>query len=344
VIHLPGKLPPSILEKLFFFVQPENSRVIIPPKVGEDAGVVDIRDTEIMAVHSDPITASSNRIGWLSIHVSANDIAASGLRPIWFLTTVILPEGTGESMISAIANDIERALKEIGGILIGGHTEFSDSVTRPVISTTAIGIGNRNNLTPTSNAKPGDVIIMTKMAALEATSIAAHELSEFLLQRGVSETELDEAKKYINKISVVPEAIALSSKRLANAMHDATEGGIGVAAFEISYASGWAVEIQRDLVRTSDVTRKIMKIIGADPLFSLSSGTLLATVPSNRVKEAIDTLTSIEVESTIIGSVLNKREKKLYLRERGGKETTISDLMQDDFIKRLCEIERTTKR
>ncbi|MEM4463582.1 MAG: AIR synthase family protein, partial [Fervidicoccaceae archaeon] len=292
---MPGKLPIRLLQRAFFFDIGSGIRVILPPMVGEDAGVVDVSESEILAAHSDPITAAHTRIGWLSIHVAANDIASSGVKPLWFLATIILPESTEDERIIEIASDMRRALSEIGGSLIGGHTEYSDAVTRPLISITALGIGSRESITPTSAAMPGDLVIMTKRAAMEATSIAAYDLEKFLIERGFSRMELEEAKKLIEKISVVPEAIALSSEKLAHAMHDATEGGIAAAAFELSYASGWAVEIDRNQIPIFSLTEKILGALGADPLFSLSSGTLLAAVPKSRINDALSKLSSIGV-------------------------------------------------
>ncbi|MEM3599582.1 MAG: AIR synthase-related protein, partial [Fervidicoccaceae archaeon] len=180
----------------------------------------------------------------------------------------------------------------------------------------------------------------TKRAAMEATSIAAYDLEKFLIERGFSRMELEEAKKLIEKISVVPEAIALSSEKLAHAMHDATEGGIAAAAFELSYASGWAVEIDRNQIPIFSLTEKILGALGADPLFSLSSGTLLAAVPKSRINDALSKLSSIGVEASIIGKVTERRERKLYIKRGEVAEKIVEELPQDNFIERLEEIER----
>lgn len=343
-MSLPGKLPIRLLQAAFFSEIGKGYRIILPPMVGGDAGVVDIEGYEVLAAHSDPITASHSRIGWLSIHIAANDIAASGFNPYWFIVTLILPEGTKEDDILAIATDMKKAIIEIGGSLIGGHTEFSDAVSRPVITTTALGIGKREDMTPASNAKPNDFLIMTKKAALEATSIAAHDLFSILSEKGVSIRELEEAKKYLNYISIVPEARILASNKLVNAMHDPTEGGIVAAAFELSYASGWAVELWRNSVRVSETSKKILEILGVDPLFSLSSGSLIASIPPNKVEDALNALSSAGIEACIVGRVLEKKEKKLYLADNGKIETIIKDLPQDDFIKRLSELGDPEKR
>lgn len=343
MVSLPGKLPVELLQRAFFSNIGKGDRVILPPMVGGDAGVIDIEGYELLAAHSDPITASHSRIGWLSIHIAANDIAASGFKPSWFITTLILPEGTKEEAILSIATDMKKAITELGGSLLGGHTEFSSAVSRAVIITTALGAGKREDMTPTSNAKPGDFLIMTKKAALEATSIAAHDLSQLLLERGLTISEIVEAKRYIDEISVVPEARILSSNRLANAMHDPTEGGIAAAAFEISYASGWAVELWKEPVTISDISKKILETLGVDPLFSLSSGTLLASIPPHKLETALQALSSAGIEASVIGKVLEKRERKLYLIKGGNIEMVISEIPQDDFIKRLSELGATEK-
>jgi len=338
VIALPGKLPIELLQRAFLSGAGTGQRIVIPPMVGGDAGAVDIEGFEIIAAHSDPITASMSRIGWLSIHVAANDIAAIGIRPFWFLTTLILPEGIGEDAVFEIASDVKKAIAEVGGTLLGGHTEFSNAVNRPVISTTAMGAGRREELTPASNAKPGDAIIMTKTAALEASFIAASDYRNTLKKRGVDQAYIDEAKTYLERISVLPEALVLSKHRMAHAMHDPTEGGIAAASFEISYASGWAVEIDRKAVLISKASKKILEALGVDPLFSLSSGSLLACVPPDRVEAALSLLSSEGIDAAIIGKVLEERGKKLYIKNGKERELIVAELPQDHFIRTVSEI------
>ena len=87
-----GKLPPQLLERLLGKVAPTDPRVVMGPRLGEDAAVLDMGDRYLVAT-ADPITFATDEAGWYALHVNANDIAVRGARPLWFLATVLLPEG-----------------------------------------------------------------------------------------------------------------------------------------------------------------------------------------------------------------------------------------------------------
>jgi len=55
-----GKFPPSLLEKLLKKTGITDSRVLLGPGLGEDAAVLDLSDTLLVA-KSDPITFATDR-------------------------------------------------------------------------------------------------------------------------------------------------------------------------------------------------------------------------------------------------------------------------------------------
>jgi len=137
-----GKLPPSILESLVFSrLGVIDARVLVGPRIGEDAAIIDIGDNRVLAIHVDPITEALERIGWLGIHVASNDIAVRGVRPKWFLSTVLLPRGEALEALDTITRQMDSALKEVGGMLIGGHAEVSPGIEKPIVVVTAMGGG-----------------------------------------------------------------------------------------------------------------------------------------------------------------------------------------------------------
>ena len=89
-----GKLSPDHLDSLLCrhtFSLPDD-RVVVYPGVGEDAAVIDMGQRWLVA-KTDPITFATDEIGWYAVHVNANDVAAAGSVPRWFLSTLLLPEG-----------------------------------------------------------------------------------------------------------------------------------------------------------------------------------------------------------------------------------------------------------
>ena len=91
-----GKLPAEPLERLLDKYVPDDPRVVVGPRVGEDAAVIDMGDRYLVAT-TDPITFATDELGWYALHVNANDLAVRGARPRWFLATCSCPRGRTEA-------------------------------------------------------------------------------------------------------------------------------------------------------------------------------------------------------------------------------------------------------
>ena len=101
-----GKLDLKLLERLIALNPIKDPRVIVGPRIGEDAAVIDLGKKYLVA-KTDPVTFTTHRIGWYAVNVNANDIAAMGATPKWFLATLLLPEKrTNKKLVKKIFNDI----------------------------------------------------------------------------------------------------------------------------------------------------------------------------------------------------------------------------------------------
>ena len=128
-----GKLPPEILGRLLAGTPCTDPRVVVGPRIGEDAAVIDFGATYLVA-KTDPITFATDRIGWYAVNINANDVAAMGARPKWFLATLLLPEGSAdEGLAEGIFNDIVASCAGLGISLVGGHTEITAGLERPIL-------------------------------------------------------------------------------------------------------------------------------------------------------------------------------------------------------------------
>ena len=299
-----GKVPPKIMEKLVYTkLGVLDSSVLVGPAVGEDAALIDLEDGRILVVHNDAITGASEFLGWLAVHIVSNDIAVRGARPRWFLMSLFLPETTSENFLEKIMSQVDKAAKELGIMVIGGHTEITSNLDRPIAGTTAIGIVEKDKAVTTSGAKTGDYVIMTKTAAVEGTAILCTDFADHLRNRGIDEETLKKGSMFLMRVSVMREAISLAEKGFATSMHDPTEGGILGGLAEIAYASRKTIELWADKVPVARETKLVTEALGIDPLKLISSGALVATIPSNSVNEALKNLQMLGVESTVIGKV-----------------------------------------
>ena len=174
-MHLrPGKLPPDLLKTFLSGLITAEKRVLLGPNVGEDSAFISFGSSTLIA-KSDPITFATDRIGWYAIQVNANDIAASGGTPKWFLSTLLLPEDEKVSNVKDIFEQMREAADELGVTIIGGHTEITTGLSRPIIAGTMLGEAAPSETIKTSSAEPGDDVILTSGIAIEGTAILARE-------------------------------------------------------------------------------------------------------------------------------------------------------------------------
>ena len=306
---LAGKLPPSLLESLLSRVTSADPRVLIGPGIGRDAAIIDTGGPNLLVAKSDPVTFATDRIGWYAVHVNANDIACLGATPSWFLATVLLPEGASPALARSILRQISEACDSLGVTLVGGHTEITLGLDRPIVSGAMLGEVKRERLVRPDGARAGDALLLTKGIAIEGTSLLAREAHEPLRKRGMAEKSLKEARGYLTEpgISVVRDArVACESVRV-HAMHDPTEGGLATALYEMAAAAGLGIAVEAENIAILPATAALCLAGGLEPLGLLASGALLVAVAERDADAAIAALTGAGIDAARIGAFVRQR-------------------------------------
>jgi thiamin-phosphate kinase len=280
---LPGKLPPALLAELLDSIATDDPRVRVGPRVGVDAAVIETGD-RLLVVTSDPITFATEDLGWYAVQVNANDLAVMGATPRWFLATLLLPEGTTEAVVREIFASLQRACREREIQLVGGHTEVTTGLDRPIICGHMLGEAAPEELVRSDGARPGDRLLLTKAVPLEATALLARERRAELLTRGWSAEALDRAAAvlYDPGISIVREARLAAARRAATAMHDPTEGGLATGLRELAEASGAGLRVHQERIPVHPDGAALCAAFGLDLLGAIASGSLLLAVPLDR--------------------------------------------------------------
>lgn len=292
-----GKLSSSELSaNVLDVIKRRRSEVKMSAAIGEDCAVLSANG--LMLVTSDPITGACRNIGRLAIYVATNDVYAGGGEPFAVFLTIIVPEKTDVSEIRAIMSDAEDAAERLNVEIAGGHTEYSDSVNRPIINCTAIGKTVCDKVFSCLNIKCGDSILMTATAAREFTAIAVADDEE--TAGLLNEKELQEAQSYVD-VSIAKPA-KLCAHLPVSAMHDATEGGLIGAIDEMMNRVGMCCKLQTKNIPISAVTRKVCRALNVDPLRQLASGSLL--IATRFPKEIIKELKRINIDAIKIGEVV----------------------------------------
>jgi len=329
-----GKLPPQLLKQLVLeVVSRKDPRVLVGPSIGEDAAIIDFGD-RVLVVHSDPITGAVKNIGWYAVHVACNDIATRGARPQWLLPVVLLPIGEVEAA-KQVAKDIRRAADEVGAVVVGGHTEFAPGLNRPIVSMTAIGEAPKNGYVTTSMCRPGDKVILTKGVAIEGTAIIAAELEHELKGRIPQET-LESAKSFTRYLSVVKDALTAVEAGGVHAMHDPTEGGVAGGLQELAIASQLGIIAYEEKMIIRKETQILLSTVGADPLKTISSGSLLIAAEPNAAPKIVEKLNQVGIPASIIGEIIEDSEKRYIVRKDGSK-MSLHGYIADDLWKTLSQ-------
>ena len=285
-----GKLDSELLKEIVFdTIKYRRPEIITRPGIGEDCAEIDFGES-ICTVSTDPITASVKDIGRLSIHISCNDIASNGVQPLGIMLSVLLPVGTTEDDVRKIMEQAAKAAEQMEVEIIGGHTEITEAVNKPVITSTAIGRDVKDG--KTRDAEPGDLIFVTKTVGIEGTGLIASERDD--IGNILNEEEIEYAKSMLDRVSVVSEGVA-AGKIGFKAMHDITEGGVLGAVWEMATVTGLGAEIKRDAIPIDPVTEKVCAGYGVDVLRLISSGSMLIIASPDKEEELRKNIKEISV-------------------------------------------------
>jgi hydrogenase expression/formation protein HypE len=273
-----GKLPAELLQRLLSSAPLTDDRILLGPRLGVDCAVLDLGE-RLLVLKSDPITFATAGIGWYLVQVNSNDIAAMGATPRWLLVTMLLPEGqTNPELVIEIGEQLYTACRKMGISVIGGHTEITSGLDRPVLAGTLIGEVQRENLVTPQGMQPGDHILLTKGIPIEGAALLAREFPERL--RGIfDEKELAEAQDFLIRpgISVLRDAQIAMQAGQVTAMHDPTEGGLAAALWELAAAADRTLFVDVTAVPILPLAARICAAFDLDPLATIASGALLLT-------------------------------------------------------------------
>ncbi|MBI9044304.1 MAG: AIR synthase family protein [Anaerolineaceae bacterium] len=315
-----GKLPPELLKKIISSAPILDDRVVFGPGIGLDCAVIDAGE-KYMVLKTDPITFASDEIGWYAVQINTNDIVTTGAIPKWFLATVLLPENkTDEKMVESISQQLFDTCRKMNISFIGGHTEVTYGIDRPIISGTLIGEVKREELITPRGVRPGDHILLTKGVPIEATAILSREFPE-RLSGILSQEELTTASNYLKDpgISVYKDArIAVQSGKVSG-MHDPTEGGVAAALWEMAEASGLTFNVDLNAIHVPELSRRICHTFNLDPLATIASGALLLTVDPRDSQSICKALEKEHIACAKIGEA-EAGEYKVNIRTASGIE------------------------
>jgi len=299
-----GKLPAELLHGLLARYGGQDERLVVGPRVGEDAAVLDLGE-RYLVVKSDPITFATDEIGRYVVTINANDIATMGATPRWFLLTLLLPERRADrELVERIFEQVDQACQALNVVLCGGHTEITAGVERPLAVGMMLGEVEKADLVQTAGAQPGDKVLLTKGIAIEGTAVLARELGDQLASQ-VGHKIVARGRQFLHEpgIGVTRDAEIVRQAGRPHAMHDPTEGGLATGLWELAQACGHGIVVDLDAVYRFPETIAFCQALDLDPLGLLGSGALLVTASPADARRMVDALRVAGIGGSIIGQV-----------------------------------------
>lgn len=308
-----GKLPPALLDQLLQRFQLPDDRLLVGPRSGEDAAVIDYRAAALppagtlLVAKTDPITFATDEIGWYAVNVNANDVATMGARPRWFLATVLLPAGqTDAGLVEAIFAQMHAACADLGIALAGGHTEITHGLDRPLVCGTLLGEVAPADLIMTAGAQVGDAVLFIRQAPIEGAALIAREKAADLHRRGVDPAFIARVQGFLHDpgISVVRAAQFVCRQAQVHSLHDPTEGGVATGLWEVARAAGVGLQVDLAQVPLLPEAVTLCRIYNLDLFGTIASGGLLATVAPEAAPPLLAACRAADIPATQIGQVV----------------------------------------
>lgn len=307
-----GKIPESVLKRsVLRQLHNRRDEVLLGAGVGEDCAALTLEADEVFVMSTDPITGTGKEMGSLAVITTANDLASSGAEPVGVMLTILLPEESEEALLKEIMRDAEATCEKFHMQILGGHTEVSAAVNRPVISVSGVGKVKKDAMIKTGGARPGMDIVVSKWIGIEGTVILAKERERELLGRYAT-TFIDRSKDLDAYISVLSEA-AVAARSGVSAMHDITEGGVFGALWEMAEASGVGLEIDLKKIPVRQETIEICEFFGLNPYELISGGSMLMAAEDGN--QLVHELEKAGIPAAVIGKAMAGNDRVLRNEE-----------------------------
>lgn len=326
-----GKVPENVLKRsILKQIKTKRPEVLVGAGVGEDCAAIALEEDEVIVLSTDPITGTTQDIGKWAVTISANDIASSGAEVVGMLVCAMLPPDIQEPEIKKVMEQIAASCEELKIQVVGGHTEITDAVTRPVLTLTGIGKVHKDRLLATGSAKPGQDVIITKWIGLEGTAILAKEREQSLLEKFPRHL-IDEAKDYEKLMSVIPEA-AIAMKSNVSAMHDITEGGVFGALWEMAESADVGLTVDLKKLPIKQTTVEICNYFDINPYELMSSGSMLMVADNGY--DLVRELEREHIHGTVVGKITDSNDRIVI----NGEETRFLEPPKTDELYKALQV------
>ena len=333
-----GKVSPDIFnEVILTHLGRKRADVLVGPQNGVDVGVTDLGHGQVMVTTTDPVFVVPaygwERAAWFAVHILASDAATSGLAPTHLTIDLNLPLSMNREAFETFWRVVHRECDRIGMAVISGHTGRYHGCEYPMVGgATVICIGPADRYVTPTMARPGDAVLVTKGAAVEAAGLFAVTFPQRVAAR-YGQAFAEEAQKIFWQMSVVDDALTAVQAGVreegVTSMHDATECGVMGGLYEVARASGVGMLIEKEAIIVQEPVRRVCELFEIDPYTSISEGTLIITCRPHKAAEVQRRLAERGIPVSRVGEVV--ADPEAFRVREGGREYPLEHPRVDPF-------------
>ncbi len=245
------------------------------------------------------------------IQKCANNLAAGGSLPLAVMITLLLPENTEEAVLRGMMEEAAGKCRELSMEIAGGQSRVTAAAAAPMAVVAGYGRTFENSRY-TGKIEPGQDVVLSKWIGLQGTAVLAERHRERLLQRYPAYL-VEEAADFGRYLSVLPEAAAAVNYGVC-AMHDASEGGIFGALWELAEGAGAGLQIDMRKLPLRQETVEVCECCNVNPYELMSGGCLVMTAEDGF--GLVQALAAEGIPAAAVGKVTAGKERIL----RNGEE------------------------
>ncbi len=332
-----GKITPDYFKS--FIASRCGSRkdsVKTKPKFGVDVSVVELYGGQALAMASDPLSLipqlGLKESAWLSVQLTANDIATTGFPPLYGQFVLNLPAHFSTEDFQTYWGYIHEFCAAMGLAITGGHTGFVEGQHSTLVGgATFLTIGPQEQLLTAEGAQENDVILVTKSCAISSSAILALSFPETVKRKAGVENYQAAADSFYH-ISVLQEALGakeVDHGQYLTAMHDVTEGGLLGAIYELAFASDKGARVEDDKIPIHNAQAEVCRVFSLDPRYCIGAGSMIMTCKEEGTKPIINHLQAMGIPCVAVGRITAK-EKGVHLMKEG-KSSVLSYVEKDPY-------------
>lgn len=321
----------TLVHMLEGFRTHHDPRLIVGYDKSDDASVYVLDENTALIQTTDffpPIVDDPYLYGRIAATNALSDVYAMGGEPKLALNILCLAEHMDQGTVQEILRGGYDAAYEAGAIITGGHTIHG---AEPIYGLAVSGFVHPEKVLTNSNAKPGDVLILTKPLGVGILTTSA--------KADMVEPEVME-RIYRQMATLNKTARDIMVKYPVHSCTDVTGFALMGHSFEMAQGSGCTIHIQTEKVpyheeayelacmgfipagayRNREYAESSVKVCGQisramqDILYDpQTSGGLLMAIPEEDAKACLEELQAVIPQAAIVGYVTKKQDAWICL-------------------------------